>query len=123
VEMQVTLEDMYNGNDVSMSIKRRVVCRQCKVPLSLSLSLSLPPSPFHTFLPPKNPSPAYVSQLILTCTLMMQSIIGTIIVIIIIITTIVIVIVIITIIIIIIIMIITIIIIISIRRKYSTVEA
>mmetsp|Transcript_32616 Transcript_32616/g.82248 ORF Transcript_32616/g.82248 Transcript_32616/m.82248 type:complete len:365 (+) Transcript_32616:155-1249(+) len=30
VEMQVTMEDMYNGNDVSMSIKRRVVCRQCK---------------------------------------------------------------------------------------------
>ena len=29
--MQVTMEDMYNGNDVSMSIKRRVVCRQCKV--------------------------------------------------------------------------------------------
>jgi len=120
--MQVTLEDMYNGNDVSMSIKRRVVCRQRKVPLSLSLSLSLslPPSPFHTFLPPKNPSPAYVSQLILTCTLMMQSIIGTIITITIVI---IIIIIIITIIIIIIIMIITIIIIISIRRKYSTVEA
>merc|ERR1712216_795412 len=30
VEMQVSLEDMYNGNDVSMSIKRRVVCRNCK---------------------------------------------------------------------------------------------
>lgn len=30
VEMQVTLEDMYNGNDVSMSIKRRIVCRNCK---------------------------------------------------------------------------------------------
>ena len=44
VEMQVTLEDMYNGNDVSMSIKRRVVCRQCKVPLFLSLPPFLPSS-------------------------------------------------------------------------------
>jgi len=30
VDMQVSLEDMYNGNEVSMSIKRRVVCRNCK---------------------------------------------------------------------------------------------
>ncbi|EKX38705.1 hypothetical protein GUITHDRAFT_76979, partial [Guillardia theta CCMP2712] len=30
VDMHVSLEDMYNGNDVSMSIKRRVVCRNCK---------------------------------------------------------------------------------------------
>jgi len=30
VEMQVSMEDMYNGNDVSMSIKRRIVCRNCK---------------------------------------------------------------------------------------------
>jgi len=30
VDMAVTLEDMYNGNDVSMSIKRRIVCRNCK---------------------------------------------------------------------------------------------
>ena len=30
VEMQVSLDDMYNGNEVSMSIKRRVVCRNCK---------------------------------------------------------------------------------------------
>jgi DnaJ-class molecular chaperone len=30
VDMQVSLEDMYNGNDVSMSIKRRTVCRNCK---------------------------------------------------------------------------------------------
>jgi DnaJ-class molecular chaperone len=30
VDMQVSLEDMYNGNDVSMNIKRRVVCRNCK---------------------------------------------------------------------------------------------
>mmetsp|Transcript_28740 Transcript_28740/g.42237 ORF Transcript_28740/g.42237 Transcript_28740/m.42237 type:complete len:358 (-) Transcript_28740:75-1148(-) len=30
VEMQVSMEDMYNGNDVSMSVKRRIVCRNCK---------------------------------------------------------------------------------------------
>jgi hypothetical protein len=55
VEMQVTLEDMYNGNDVSMSIKRRIVCRQCKVRLSLSLSLSLSPSLSLFSLPPSLP--------------------------------------------------------------------
>jgi len=30
VEMKVSLDDMYNGNDVSMSITRRIVCRNCK---------------------------------------------------------------------------------------------
>ncbi len=30
VQMQVSLEDLYNGNPVSFSIKRRVVCRGCK---------------------------------------------------------------------------------------------
>lgn len=35
--VKVTMEDMYNGNDVSMSIKRRVVCRSCKVFLRVRL--------------------------------------------------------------------------------------
>ena len=29
-QFDVTLEDMYNGNDVSFKIKRRVVCRGCR---------------------------------------------------------------------------------------------
>ena len=30
VEMEVSLDDMYNGNDISAQITRRVICRGCK---------------------------------------------------------------------------------------------
>jgi len=30
VETQVSLDDMYNGNEVSLQIRRRIVCRNCK---------------------------------------------------------------------------------------------
>lgn len=29
VETQVSLDDMYNGNEVSLQIRRRIVCRNC----------------------------------------------------------------------------------------------
>ena len=30
IELPVTLEDLYNGNEKAATVKRRVVCRNCK---------------------------------------------------------------------------------------------